>query len=374
MKVVVSGYVGKKITGIGRNLISLLDNIDSNNQYIIYTNFDMVDEFKFKNSNVIVKPYNVSKNLSLKNLLWTTFVFPRKVKKEKADVALIPNFTFLLYKHRPTVLIMHDLIEFNVKNKFSKKKMFYRTKIADPISAKKCNKIITVSNNSKNDIMKFLKIKDEKIDVIYNGVDRTVFREFDNKNIFNGLLLSKGINCNFLLYVGTVDHPGKNSFGLIRAFERLKTEQKYSGKLVLAGMPGSGYEFIDEYIKKSEYKNDIIITGFVSDELLVALYNTCDVFCFLSLYEGFGIPPLEALACGAKVIVSNTSSLPEVVGDLGDIVDPTDIDIICSKIISSLGKEKNPIEKLEEHLQKFDWKNLAHSFENTLLQEIKQKK
>ena len=131
MKVVVSGYVGKKITGIGRNLISLLDNVDPNNQYIIYTNFDMVDEFKFKNSNVIVKPYNVSKNLSFKNLLWTTFVFPRKVKKEKADVALIPNFTFLLYKHRPTVLIMHDLIEFNVKNKFSKKKMFSRTKIAE---------------------------------------------------------------------------------------------------------------------------------------------------------------------------------------------------------------------------------------------------
>ena len=147
MKVVVSGYIGKKITGIGRNLENLLNNSKGTIQYIVYTNYDMLNEFDFTNKNVEMKTYNVSKNSSMKNLLWTTFVFPFKVLHEKADIALIPYFTLLLLKFKPTVVIMHDLIEFNIPNKFSKLKMFYRTKLADPITAKMSNKIITVSQN-----------------------------------------------------------------------------------------------------------------------------------------------------------------------------------------------------------------------------------
>ena len=96
MKIVISGYIGKKITGIGRNLICLLDNSSSKNEYVIYTNYDMKNDLVFKNPNVVVKYYNISKNNSFKNLLWTTFVFPFKVLKEKAEKALIPNFTLLL--------------------------------------------------------------------------------------------------------------------------------------------------------------------------------------------------------------------------------------------------------------------------------------
>lgn len=150
-----------------------------NNTYIIYTNEDMKDSFTFQNPNVIVKTYRVSKNSSMKNLLWTTFVFPFVVLKEKADKALIPNFTLLLLKFKPTVVIMHDLIEFNVPNKFSKKKMFYRTKIADPITARRANHIITVSENSKRDIIKFLRVSADKLTVVYNGVDQKKFRKMD---------------------------------------------------------------------------------------------------------------------------------------------------------------------------------------------------
>ena len=179
MKIVVSGYVGKKITGIGRNLICLLDNVSNNNEYIVYVNQDMRDEFKFNNPRIHVKTYKVSKMSSLGNLIWTTFFFPFIVLKEKADVALIPNFTLLLFKFKPTVVIMHDLIEFNIKDKFSRKKMFYRTKIADPITAKRANRIITVSENSKKDIKHFLNIPEKKISVVYNGVDRNKFHKME---------------------------------------------------------------------------------------------------------------------------------------------------------------------------------------------------
>lgn len=368
MKVVVSGYVGKRITGIGRNLICLLNSLESENEYIIYVNKDLEDEFQFLNKNITVKTYNISKNSSLKNLLWTTFIFPFKALMESADKALIPNFTLLLFKFRPTIVIMHDLIEFNVPNKFSKKKMFYRTKLADPITARMANRIITVSNNSKYDIKKYLHIDEKKISVIYNGVDQNRFYKMDKKRV-KEILDCKGWPHTYLLYTGTVDHPGKNSMSVIKVFEKIKSEGQYGGSLIIAGMPGSGYEKIDEYVSKSRYRDEIIVTGFVSDEELIALYSGCDVFCFVSLYEGFGIPPLEALSCGAKTVVSTTSSLPEVVGNVGWTANPKSLKDIRDKVVLALNTKID--EKYEKdvkvHLEKYNWKILANKFEAVLL-------
>ncbi|MCD7804494.1 MAG: glycosyltransferase family 4 protein [Oscillospiraceae bacterium] len=367
MKIVISGYVGKKITGIGRNLISLLNNATGGNSFVIYVNEDMAEDFTFTNQNVTVKTYKVSKNSSMGNLLWTTFVFPFVVLKEKADRALIPNFTLLLLKFKPTYVIMHDLIEYNIPNKFSRLKMFYRTKIANPMTAKRADKIITVSNNSKRDLMKFLEVKDEKITVIYNGVDQEKFRPISEKEC-NRIFQERKWSHNYILYVGTIDHPGKNAMSVIKSFEALKKNGDYEGSLILAGMPGAGYEVVEAYINESEYKNDIILPGFVTDEELVALYTCCDVFCFVSLYEGFGIPPLEALSCGAKVVVSNVSSLPEVVGDLGWSVDPYSIDEITNSIKTALETEKTDDYRnaVKEHLKKYDWSNLGKQFEKVL--------
>ena len=363
MKIVVSGYVGKKITGIGRNLMCLLNNASSNNKYIVYTNKDMKDDFVFTNSNVEVKTYNVSKTSSIGNLLWTTFVFPFVVLSEKADKALIPNFTFLLFKFRPTIVIMHDLIEFNVPDKFSPKKMFYRTKLADPITAKRANHIVTVSENSKKDIVKFLGVPSSKITVVYNGVDQ---EKFTNSGVERAtkILENRKWPLDFILYAGTIDHPGKNSMGVIKAFEQMKERKLYDGSLILAGMPGSGFDVVDNYVKNSKWKNDITFTGFVTDEELVALYSMCKVFCFLSLYEGFGIPPLEALSCGAKVVVSNSSSLPEVVGDVGITVDPLNQDEIVNAINLSINNSDDSyLSAVKKHLENYNWKNLSKDFE-----------
>lgn len=365
MKIVISGYIGKRITGIGRNLICLLDNAGSEHQYIVYTNKDMYDDFKFSNPNVIVKTYRISKNSSLKNLLWTTFIFPFIVLKEKADRALIPNFTLLLLKFKPTIVIMHDLIEFNVPNKFSPVKMFYRTKLADPITAKMADHIITVSENSKNDLIKFIHVREDKITVIYNGVDQKKFYKMNHNKAIE-ILEKKRWPTDYLLYAGTVDHPGKNVMGVIKAFETLKKCREYAGSLVIAGMPGTGYEILKQYVNNSNFKDSIIFTGFVSDEELVALYSECKVFCFLSLYEGFGIPPLEALACGANVIVSNTSSLPEVVGNVGLTVDPFNQDEIVKLLTVILTNNLYNDQRIEEHLERYNWKKLSKRFVQTV--------
>jgi len=367
MKIVISGYVGRKITGIGRTLVNLLNASQSGNQYIVYTNFDMKDDMVFTNPNITVKTYNISKLSSLKNLIWTTFVFPFIVIKENADRALIPNFTLLLFKFKPTLVIIHDLIEFNVPNKFSKKKMFYRTKLANPITAKQANHIITISKNSQKDIENFLFVKKEKISVVNCGVDQNKFKRMSIERA-QSILKTRAWPYEFLLYVGTVDHPGKNAITLIKAYTKLRYEGKIIDKLIIAGMPGKGFEFVDEYVKQSKYKNDIIFTGFISDEELIALYSQCSVFCFISLYEGFGIPPLEAMACGAKVVVSDTSSLPEVVGNLGSLVNPLDVDAVCNAILFEKSREYNDIyyEKIQQHLKKYDWIEISKQFETAL--------
>ena len=368
MRVVISGYVGKKITGIGRNLVCLLDNSSSQIHYVLYTNIDMKDDFHFKNQNVEIKTYKVSKNSSMKNLLWTTFVFPFVTLKEKADRVLIPNFTLLLFKFKPTIVIMHDLIEFNVPDKFSKLKMFYRTKLADPITAKRADKIITVSKNSKKDIVHFLGVSNNKITVIYNGVDRVKFKKLNGEKA-NDIIGKKNWPNDFLLYAGTIDHPGKNVMGVIKAFEKLRDEHLYQGNLILAGMPGSNHEAVEKYISHSKYKNNIILTGFVTDEELIALYSTCKAFIFISLYEGFGIPPLEALSCGAKTIVSNSSSLPEVVGDVGWKVDPLNEDEVEKTVFKAMQQSfgEKEIKKIDEHLKKYDWEQLSNQLEKVLV-------
>lgn len=368
MKVVISGYIGKKITGIGRNLSCLLEHLDSENQYILYANYDMKKEFNFTKSNIQVKSYNISKNSSIRNLLWTTFIFPIIVLREKADKALIPNFTFLLFKYRPTVVIIHDLIEFNVPDKFSKVRMLYRTKLADPVTARRADHIITVSQNSKRDLIKFLGVAEDKITVVHNGVDREKFKKMDNERS-DRILTERGWPRDFILYAGTIDHPGKNVMGIIKAYERLRNEKKYVGKLVLAGMPGSGFEAIREYIQNSLWGSDILLTGYVTDMELTALYSRCRVFVFLSLYEGFGIPPLEALSCGAKVVVSNSSALPEVIGDMGELVNPLLTDDIADTIYLSMNKEQDVLdcERISNHLDNFDWATLSRKFENVIL-------
>ncbi len=367
MKVVISGYVGKKITGIGRNLISLLDNAKGGTEFILYANEDMKDAFKFNNANVIVKTYPVSKNSSMGNLLWTTFIFPFKTLYEKADIALIPNFTLLLFKFKPTYVIMHDLIEYNVPNKFSRLKMFYRTKLANPITSKLTNRIITVSNNSKKDLIKFLGVKENKITVIYNGVDQENFKPA-SQEICDRVFENRKWPREYILYAGTIDHPGKNAMSVIKVFERLKESGSYKGQLILAGMPGAGYEVVEEYVNQSKYKDEIVFGGFVTDEELVVLYSCCNVFCFVSLYEGFGIPPLEALACGAKVVVSNTSALPEVVGNLGWKVNPHSLDEIEAAVNEALNTpvDENYKKSVAVHLKDYEWSNLGKYFEKTI--------
>lgn len=357
MKVLINGYVGKKITGIGRTLIETVKHmaiIDQDTKFIIYINYDNEDFFKINfPKNVQIKKYNVTKMSSLKNLLFNTFVFPFLSIKEKVDIVYLPNFTFISFSFKPIVSVIHDMIEFKINEKFSKMRMAYRYMIV-PRMAKKSKFVITVSENSKKDIIEICTIESEKIEVIYDAVSNE-FKKIEDENL-------RLIKDDYILYVGTVDHPGKNVFNAIKAFEQYKDRNKTDIKFVICGMKGKGFEVVEELMKCSKYTNNIIYKGFVSDKELISYYSFATIFIFISYYEGFGMPILEAMKFGIPVITSNKSSLPEVAGKAGVICDPDNVDNITNAIknlIENNNKREECIKKGYKNIKRFSWEETA---------------
>lgn len=179
MIVGISGYVGNKLTGIGRVLIEVLNTIapiNTKDQYILFKNYDFTDyEVLKKHENIKIININVSKNSAIKNIIWHQWGFQKLQKAYNCDVAYIPNFSLLIWKRIPTIVTIHDLIEFNVPNKFSKLRMMYR-KVIDPMMVHNSTFITSVSECSKKDIIKYCKAKDSKIQVIPNAADRNRFK------------------------------------------------------------------------------------------------------------------------------------------------------------------------------------------------------
>lgn len=165
MIVGISGYVGNKLTGIGRVLIEILKRIapiNENDKYILFKNYDFHEYDELANfKNITLVDINVSKNSPLKNILWHQWQFQMLQRKYKCDLAYIPNFSLLLWKRIPTIVTIHDLIEFNIPDKFSKLRMMYR-KIIDPLMVRNSSYITTVSECSKNDIIKYCGAEEKK--------------------------------------------------------------------------------------------------------------------------------------------------------------------------------------------------------------------
>ena len=365
MIVGVSGYVGNRLTGIGRVLINVLSELARQypeDKYVLFRNFDFKEYdclAKYQNIEIVDVPY--TKESGLKNILWHQWLFQKLLKKYKCDIAYIPNFTLLLWKIIPTIVTIHDLIEYNVPDKFSKQWFFYRKTICDPLWAKRRDCILTVSEASRNDIIKYLHQNVSKVKVTPNAVDHSVFRKY-NKDEVMAVLSRYGLEYkNYLLFVGTIDYPGKNIKTVLDAFFELKSQEATDKKLVIVGKDGHNSQVIYDAVNSSTYKNDVVFTGYLPDEDLPKLYSGSQIMIYLSLYEGFGLPVLEAMSCATPVICSNTSCFPEIVRDLDVMVSPTDVIGIEKKILKILNDKKYNDELSEKCYER----SLGYSWDET---------
>ncbi|VVB55591.1 D-inositol-3-phosphate glycosyltransferase [uncultured archaeon] len=287
------------------------------------------------------------------------FVLPLILQKKKIDIVHDTYHfgPFLFPAKYKKIVTVHDITPIILSGYHQKLSIAYH-KIIMYLILKHVDKIITVSNNTKTDLIKCFSIPGDKIKVIYLAADKIYYRRTNDEII--PIKKKYGLNSKIILYIGTLE-PRKNVVGLIKSFHILKN-LGLEHKLVIVGRKGWGYIEIFECVKKLNLQKDVIFLGYVPTEDLPAMYSMSDLFVYPSFYEGFGLPPLEAMACGCPVIASNTSSLPEVVGDAGIMIDPYNIDELSEAMYSVLINEmdrKDMIKKGLERAEMFSWKKTA---------------
>ena len=377
----ISGYVGNRLTGIGRVLINILSELAKQypeDKYVLFRNFDFKEYdnlTQYQNTEIVDVPY--TKESGLKNILWHQWLFQKLLKKYKCDIAYIPNFTLLLWKTIPTIVTIHDLIEYNVPDKFSKARMFYRKQVCDPLMAKKSNHILTVSKSSYKDIISYLGVKPSKLTLTLNATDRNVFKKYSKEKIIPAIKKYNLEYKKYLLFVGTIDFPGKNIKTIIEAFFNLRSKNELNGiKLVIIGKNGFNSKVIYDFVNASPFKDEVIFTGYLNDDDLPKYYAGATIMLYLSLFEGFGLPVLEAMSCATPVICSNTSCFPEIVEELDVKVPPTDVNAVEEKILKILS---NTIyyeilsQRCYEKSLKYSWTESARVYHNVFEQILKGK-
>jgi glycosyltransferase involved in cell wall biosynthesis len=225
--------------------------------------------------------------------------------------------------------------------------------------------IITISESSKEDIINYLHVDESKIQVIYPGVDEIYKKVIDDNEIAN-VKRKYNIEGKYLLYLGTLE-PRKNIETIIKAYNLFNKSNNKNVKLVLAGKKGWLYDSIFKLVKEFKIEDKVIFTDYVDDKDKPALYQGAEVFLFPSLYEGFGIPVVEAMASRVPVITSNSSSLPEVAGEAAIITDPLDYKEISKsieRILNDSMMRENMINEGIKQADKFNWDESAEKLKN----------
>lgn len=279
--------------------------------------------------------------------------FPyKRLRKEKIDVLHIPHYNVPIFYRGKMVVTIHDLTHLIFPEFLPNKFAYFYAKFMIWIALKKADKVITVSQNTKNDILKMFKVNPDKIEVIYNGVGEEFVKKDkeDIKYLYDKFNIPK--DKKIIMYVGNLK-PHKNLERLLEAYSQI--ENKENTCLMLVGKAFEKYNVLKDREIELGINNQVIHTGIVTQEELVDLYNLADLFVFPSLYEGFGLPILEALACGTPVICSNTSSMPEVGGEVVEYFEPLDVKDIKDKI-EKYNECNIDKEKVEKQLAKFSWK------------------
>ncbi len=347
--------IPERPTGIGNYTKGLIDALSKiNGPYKIFVFVRTVHRELFNHKNLTI--VNCGNLNTFKRILWEQLSLPFLVKKYKIDLLHSPNYTIPYFARCRKVCTIHDLTSYIYPNR--RKRIhgcFFRLMIKLSVANADC--IVSVSENTKKDILRIFNDLRTPVECVYQGFGSI----YSTKAKTNKLSYKSNVKKPYFLFVSTIE-PSKNIERLIDAFCSFSntTDKKYS--LYISGKLGWGYTKVLQKIKTESQNHQIEYIGYVKDDELVNLYRNAHAFIYPSLYEGFGIPPLEAMACGVPVLCSNNSSLPEVVGDAAITFDP-----YCTKEIESAMKQISSDPKLREELiirghsqcKKFSWNNNA---------------
>jgi glycosyltransferase involved in cell wall biosynthesis len=290
--------------------------------------------------------------------IWFEWSIPAMLRKYKIDLFLSPDSFMSLSTNVPTCLVIHDLAFEHYPDHFVLSHRLYWRHYS-PLFARKAKRIATVSTYSKNDINKRYGIDLKNIDVIYNGAHDEYKplthdeREEVKKKYADG--------CEYFVFAGAL-HPRKNIVNLLKAFVLFKKRQRTNMKLVIAGRMAWKYEEVEQMKAEMPYKEDVKWVGYMNVDELSQVIGASYALVYASLFEGFGIPILEAFQCNVPAIVSNTSSMPEVAGDAALLVEPSSPEDIANNmhlLYKDEALRNRLIAKAPEQVRKFDWDGSA---------------
>lgn len=344
------------------NQIKVLSKEDTQNTYVIFC--DTKEPIKdISNIKIIeVKPYS-----NILSLWWEQVAVPLAVRRERIDVVYHSKNVVPLMRFAKYMVYIHDMAPFLMEETFSPLRRLY-IKLNIPLAAKLSDKIVTGSMSAKQDIIKILKVPEKKVALIYPGIGPQ-YQILSDKGLLERTRRNYRLPESFLLYVGTIQ-PRKNIASIIRALGLLKEEGIHE-HLVIVGRAGWALEEIRRLIRELGLESQVTFTSNVPDADLVSIYNLAKAFVYPSFYEGFGLAIAEAMACGVPVISSKISSIPEVVGDAGILINPYDVEELkrsIRRVIGDADLRKDMREKGLEKVKEYSWKNYAKQFSALLFE------
>lgn len=324
--------------------------------------YELVSPFDFNFPNGHQTPPNLHKRFTPVHPLlhkWWLIGLPTLLRLSPFDLFHGTNYCIPVFSPCPTVVTIHDLSLY-AQTKTHEAKNVTRGKRRIPIMARRASMIIAPSEATKREIEHYLHIPADRIRVVSEAA-RPKMQPLPPEACAD-VLQKHGIQRPYLLYTGTIE-PRKNLLTLIRAYSEIVHATEHRPMLVLCGGRGWLEEEVFELVAELKLQRLVKFTGYVDDEDLPALYSACEIFVYPSYYEGFGLPPLEAMACGAPVVTSDTSSLPEVVGKAGVMFNPHE-PLELAQVLANLLNDKNQCRHFRqaglERAKQFSWERAAH--------------
>jgi len=331
---------GKGVSRYQFNLIKSLSKFDKKNYYYIFINKkNILPDLPQQNNLRYIR-------ISVPNrIVWDQLQFPLIINKYKLDIYHTVSDTLPIFSKTKIVLCIFEIPDYRKEllcyggysSLYDKISHGYN-KALFPYSLRRANIIIASSNSTKYDLIAKYDLREEKIKVVYPAADERFFTAMSKESLL-AIRNKYNAEAGYILNISSSDHRD-NIVTVIRAYEKALPKLSIPKKLIILGDINHKNMGLDKLIQEYNIENNVIFTGRLADKELVALYQAADLYIDPSLYEGFGFQVIEAMACGVAVITSNVTSLPEIVGDAGILVSPTDIDELASSIIKILTDQK----------------------------------
>lgn len=286
------------------------------------------------------------------NLFWHQVKLNAILHELGIQLVHIPSYRrMMIVSSIPQVATIHDCAPFILRGKYDFARGFFGRCIV-PFIARRVQRIIAVSETTGKDVVHFMKVPRDRVEVVCNGIDHQQFTPPAASAVAE-FRRRMGLDAPFFLYVARLEHPAKNHVRLIHAFEKLAAAGHFSGSLILPGAPWHGSEVIENAVANSPFRERIRLEGFVENEDLSLWYAAAEALIFPSLMEGFGLPLLEAQACGTRIACSDSTSLPEVAGPAGILFDGLSEDSIAEAMTQL--STMNPTEKSQREATGIRW-------------------